>query len=264
MTPPSPNAAVRPAAVVTGGTRGIGRAIAEALASEGFRVAVTGRRARGDVAKTLDELSAACGHDVVYAGGDLGDRDARGRVFQELRDELGSLSCWVNNAGMAPPQRVDVMQSTEDSFEQVVRTNLQAAHFLTRDAAAWMLENPGTGGFRSIVNITSVSAETVSFSRGEYCLAKAALRMSTQLFAARLAGEGIGVYEVAPGVIATDMTAGVRDKYDAAIADGLIPQGRWGQPSDVAAAVAACAGGRLPYAAGTVLRVDGGLSIPRL
>lgn len=253
----------RPLAVVTGGTRGIGLAIAEALAAEGFTLALTGRRGRDAVAKTLDRLSSTADEEVFYAAGDIGSREDRGRLLDELRDRFNQIDCLVNNAGMAPPQRVDVMESSEDDFETVLRTNLQGAHFLTREAAAWMLESTVETP-RSIVNITSVSAETVSLNRAEYCIAKAALRMSTQVFAARLAPHGIGVYEVAPGVIATDMTAGVKEKYDAAIADGLIPAARWGRPEDVAAAVANCAAGRLPYASGTCIRVDGGLSIPRL
>ena len=254
---------MRPVAIITGGTRGIGLGIAEALAAEGFRLAVTGRRDRKDISDVLDRLSHASEADVFYSAGDLGERADRLRLVEELKSEFDAVHCLVNNAGMGAVERVDVLETDEDNFERVVRTNMQAAHFLTRDVAKWMLGN-SDGLFRSVVNITSVSAEAVSLNRAEYCIAKASLRMSTQIFAARLAPEGIGVYEVAPGVIETDMTAGVKDKYDAAIEGGLIPAARWGTPADVGAAVAGCAAGRLPYASGTCLRVDGGLTIPRL
>lgn len=250
-------------AVVTGGTRGIGLGIARSLAAEGFAIAVTGRRDRSELADVLGELEDASGASVFYFAGDIGDRGVRAELFSQLRAEYDALGCWVNNAGIGVKQRVDLLDVDEDAFDYVFDINMKAGHFLARAAAKWMLE-ARTDAHQSIVNITSVSAEMVSLNRAEYCVAKAALRMSTQLFATRLAPEGIGVYEVAPGVIETDMTSGVREKYDAMIADGLIPEMRWGSPADIGQAVATCATGGLPYSSGTCLRIDGGMTIPRL
>lgn len=250
-------------AVVTGGSRGIGLGIAKALAAEGFAVGITGRRDRSDVSEAIEQLEAATGHDVFYFAGDLGRVDVRHALIDQLRGEFPALGCWVNNAGIGVKQRVDLLDVDEEAFDFVFNVNMKAGHFLARLAAKWMLDSR-TDSHQSIVNITSVSAEMVSLNRAEYCVAKAALRMSTQLFATRLAPENIGVYEVAPGVIETDMTAGVKEKYDAQIAAGLIPEMRWGSPADVGAAVAACAAGRLPYSTGTCLRIDGGMTIPRL
>lgn len=249
--------------MITGGSRGIGLGIARALAAEGFSIGITGRRDRSEVAETIAELEAATGDDVFYFAGDLGDPGVRRSLIDELRTAHDALGCWVNNAGLGVKQRVDLLDVDEDAFDFVFNVNMKAGHFLARDAAKWMLESR-TDAHQSIVNITSVSSEMVSLNRAEYCVAKAALRMSTQLFATRLAPEAIGVYEVAPGVIETDMTAGVREKYDAQIEAGLIPEMRWGTPADVGAAVAACATGRLPYSTGTCLRIDGGMTIPRL
>lgn len=253
----------KPLAVITGGTRGIGLGIATALAAEGFAIAVTGRRDRADIADVLDELGSRTDAEVFYFAGDLGQTTVREQLIAELKQYAPTLGCWVNNAGLGVKQRVDLLDVDEEAFDFVFNVNMKAGHFLARAAAKWMLESRSEG-HQSIVNITSVSSEMVSLNRAEYCVAKAALRMSTKLFATRLAPEGIGVYEVAPGVIETDMTAGVREKYDALIADGLIPEMRWGTPTDVGAAVAACATGRLPYSTGTVLRIDGGMTIPRL
>lgn len=252
-----------PLAVITGGTRGIGLGIAKALAGEGFLVAVTGRRDRSEISDVLDELSDINKSPTFYFAGDLGDVEVRRLLIDQLRAQSPSLGCWVNNAGLGVKQRVDVLDVDEEAFDFVFNVNMKAGHFLARAAARWMLE-ARTAAHQSIVNITSVSSEMISLNRAEYCVAKAALRMSTKLFATRLAPEGIGVYEIAPGVIETDMTAGVREKYDTLIAEGLIPEMRWGTPADVGAAVAACATGKLPYSTGTTLRIDGGLTIPRL
>ena len=253
-------------ALITGGTRGIGLAIARALASEGWTLALGGTRPDADVAAALDELRALKA-EVCYVRGDLARADDRARIVSETRARLGAgINALVNNAGRAPRVRADLLDATEASFEELLRANLQGPYFLTQAIARDQVErrraDPAFAA--SIVFITSVSAEMASPNRGEYCVSKVGLSMAARLFAARLAADGIPVFEVRPGIIATDMTAGVRDAYDARIADGLVPERRWGQPDDVGKVVAALLRGDAPYATGTVINVDGGLSIPRL
>ncbi len=255
----------RPVALVTGGTRGIGLGIARALARDGWDLVLTGVRDIRDVADVLDELHVA-GSDVDYFASDVGSRVARHELTAAIASGYGALNAIVNNAGRAPAVRADLLEAKEDSFESLITTNLQGPYFLTQALAREMVQRRRTEPeFRAtIVFVTSVSAEMASPNRGEYCVSKAGLAMATKLFAARLAPEGIPVYEVRPGIVATDMTAGVRETYDRRIADGLVPEGRWGLPEDVGRAVAALVRGDLPYATGSVLYVDGGLSIPRL
>ena len=252
-------------ALVTGGTRGIGFGIACALAQEGWRLAVGGMRPEPDVRAALDELRAL-GATVHYLRGDLGQRADRVRVAAEARAALGPINALVNNAGRAPRVRADLLEAGEDSFEELLRTNLQGPYFLTQAIARDQVEQRRTDPSFSaaVVFVTSVSAEMASPTRGEYCVSKAGLSMAARLFAVRLAEHGIPVFEVRPGIIATDMTAGVREVYDRRIADGLVPDRRWGQPDDVGRAVAALVRGDVPYATGTIVNVDGGLSIPRL
>lgn len=247
-------------ALITGGTRGIGLGIARALALEGWSLLLTGLRPVDDVRDVVDELRAD------YIAADMADRAARAALVDTVRERYGAVDALVNNAGRAPRVRADLIDATEESFEEVLRANLQGPYFLTQAIARGMLERRAQDpAFSpSIVFVTSVSAEMASVNRGEYCVSKAGLAMTTQLFAARLAPQGIPVYEVRPGIIATDMTAKVRDVYDRRIADGLVPEGRWGQPEDVGRVVAALLRGDLPYATGSVIRIDGGLSIPRL
>jgi NAD(P)-dependent dehydrogenase (short-subunit alcohol dehydrogenase family) len=262
---PHPGESKRPAALVTGGTRGIGLGIARALAREGWDLVLSGLRPAADVAPVLDELRAA-GGSAAYLAADIGDANARGALVAEVRSRHGVLNALVNNAGRAPRVRADIIDATEESFEEVLRTNLRGPYFLTQAVARDMLQHSqADSGFRcAIVFVTSVSAEMASPNRGEYCVSKAGLAMTARLFAARLAPSRIPVYEVRPGIIATDMTAAVRETYDRRIADGLVPEGRWGQPDDVGRAVAALLRGDIPYATGTVLHLDGGLSLPRL
>jgi len=251
--------------MITGGTRGIGLGIARALAREGWTLALGGQRPHADVAPVLDELRAG-GADVHYLRGDVSRRDDRARLLDELHAAIGVPNALVNNAGRAPRVRADLLGSAEDSFEEVLRTNLQGPYFLTQAIARVQVERRlADPSFQaSIVFITSVSAEMASPNRGEYCVSKAGLSMAARLFAARLAADGIPVYEVRPGIIATDMTAAVREKYDRLIGEGLIPEGRWGQPDDVGRVVAALLRGDLPHATGSIINVDGGLSLPRL
>jgi 3-oxoacyl-[acyl-carrier protein] reductase len=255
----------RRSALVTGGTRGIGLGVARALAREGWDLALAGVRPAADVTAVVEALRAD-GGAVRYLQGDLARPEDRERILGGLREQFGTVNALVNNAGRAPRVRADLLEATEASFEELLRTNLQGPYFLTqaiaRDQVARRRVDASFAA--SIVFITSVSAELVSPNRGEYCVSKAGLSMAARLFAARLAEHGIPVFEVRPGVIATDMTAGVRDTYDRRIADGLVPEGRWGQPEDVGRAVAALVRGDLPYATGTIINVDGGLTIPRL
>ena len=252
-------------ALITGGTRGIGLGIARALARDGWNLALCGMRPEADVAAVLDELRQA-GARVTYDVVDVGSGEQRARFTQALRVRHGAVHALVNNAGRAPRVRADILDAREDSFEELIRTNLQGPYFLTqaiaREQATRRQADPS---FRAaIVFITSVSAEMVSTNRGDYCVSKAGLSMAARLFAARLAGHGIPVYEVRPGIIETDMTAGVREAYDTRIAEGLVPERRWGTPEDVGRIVAALLRGDAPYATGSVIHVDGGLSMPRL
>lgn len=261
--------APRRAALITGGTRGIGLGIARALAADGWDLLLTGLRPDEHVTPVLEELRESR-RDVRYRIADVSDASARASLVDFVRTRYGTVDALVNNAGRAPRIRADLIESTEDSFEEVLRTNLQGPYFLTQAIARTMLDRTAQGkpedaSFKpAIVFITSVSADMASPNRGEYCVSKAGLAMAAQLFAVRLAPHRIPVFEVRPGIIATDMTSAVREMYDRRIAEGLVPEGRWGQPEDVGRVVAALLRGDVPYATGTIIRIDGGLSIPRL
>jgi NAD(P)-dependent dehydrogenase (short-subunit alcohol dehydrogenase family) len=252
-------------ALVTGGSRGIGLGIAKCLAAEGYDLAIAGVRAEERLQGTLEALRAL-DVDVIYCHADVSDRAARERMLAAIRGHFGRLDVLVNNAGVAPNVRADILEATEESFERVMRINLQGPYFLTQSVARWMIEQCATvaGWNGCIVNISSISATLASPSRGEYCLSKAAVSMATQLWAVRLAEYGIAVYEVRPGVVQTDMTRAVQDKYDRLIAEGLTLQPRWGVPSDVGKAVAMLVRGDLSYSTGQVVMVDGGVTIGRL
>jgi len=235
-------------ALVTGGTRGIGLGIARALQKDGFEIAACGMR-------------PTCEHpDFFYTQCDVSDRAARARMLAAIREKFGRLDVLVNNAGIAPKVRADILDATEESFETLVRTNLQGPYFLTQSVAKWMIEQKRG----CIINVSSISATVASVNRGDYCISKAGVAMATQLWATRLGEFGIPVYEVRPGIIETDMTAGVKEKYDKLIAGGLLVQPRWGLPDDVGKAVAALTRGDFPYSTGQVVMVDGGLTVHRL
>jgi 3-oxoacyl-[acyl-carrier protein] reductase len=256
---------VRRVALVTGGTRGIGLGIARALAASDFDLALCGRREEDSVGPVLEELRQT-GHEVSYHRADIGDAAARTRLVTALRERPGRLHVLVNNAGVAPETRADLLDADEDSFDRLLRVNLKGPYFLTQAVARWMIEQrrqaPGWSG--CIVNVTSVSATVASTNRGDYCVSKAGLAMASTLWALRLAEVGIPVYEVRPGIVRTDMTEGVKEKYDRLIAEGGVPQRRWGTPDDVGRVVAALVRGDAPYSTGAVVLVDGGLTIPRL
>ena len=245
-------------ALITGGTRGIGLGIARALAAEGWALALGGVRPRADVQTVLDELGSA-----DYFPGDVALAEDRRQIVDGVMARYGAIDALVNNAGRAPRQRADILEAGEASFAEVMQTNLQGPYFLTQAIAQRMVATDARGP-RAIVFVTSVSAEMASSNRGEYCVSKAGLAMAARLFAVRLAPHGIPVYDVRPGIIDTDMTAAVHTMYDERIAAGLVPERRWGTPDDVGRVVAALLRGDAPYATGSVIHVDGGLSVPRL
>lgn len=263
-----------PVALITGGARGIGLGIARALTAEGCRLALNGMRDEAEVADALQALRSDHNAEVLYCRGDVSSAEDRVRIIERVRTHFGRLDVLVNNAGITSPGRKDILEADEGSFDRVVGVNLKGPFFLTQLAANWMIaqrDDPaladarssrdGSPLRRSIVNVSSVSAEIVSVNRGDYCLTKTATRMATHLWAVRLAEFDIDVYEVQPGIIRSDMTAGVTDKYDRLIAEGLTHQRRWGEPADVGRAVAALVRGDIPYATGQVLKIDGGMTI---
>jgi 3-oxoacyl-[acyl-carrier protein] reductase len=252
-------------AVITGGARGIGLGIARELQREGWQLVLNGIREEAVVADVLNEL-ATLGPRPHYVAGDVGTEAGRRAIMTHTMLEFGRIDALVNNAGITSPGRKDVLEADEASFDKVLDVNLKGPFFLTQLAAREMVrqhqDEPSLRG--KIVFISSVSRDVVSTNRGDYCIAKAALGMVTKLWAARLAVHGIDVYEVSPGVIRSDMTAGVEEKYDRLIAEGLTLDRRWGEPSDVGKAVAMLLRGDLPYATGQVLHIDGGLGIRRM
>jgi NAD(P)-dependent dehydrogenase (short-subunit alcohol dehydrogenase family) len=251
-------------AIVTGGSRGIGRGIAEALGAEGFAVILNYVRNARAAAEAAAAVQAAGGRAVTVQA-DVSQAAGRARLVDAAL-ETGRLDLLVNNAGVAPEQRLDILETSEESYERVMSVNLKGPFFLSQLAAGRMIELRRAGAVErpAIVNVGSISAYAASPSRGEYCLSKAAVGMMTRLFAVRLADEGIAVYEVRPGIIATDMTGPVREKYDRLIAEGLTPVRRWGSPADVARAVVAVTRGLLSFSTGEVINVDGGFHLQRL
>ncbi|RPE08609.1 3-ketoacyl-ACP reductase [Chitinophaga lutea] len=252
-------------ALITGGSRGIGLGIAEMLAQRGFRLAINGVREPAEVMDTIAMLQRY-GTDVIYCQADVSDARQRERMLEQVQAHYGALHVLVNNAGVAPKERKDVLEMPEESYDRVMGMNLKGPFFLAQAVANWMLRQqqaaPDFSG--CIINVSSISATVASVNRGEYCISKAGLSMVTQLLAVRLGAYGIPVYEVRPGIIATDMTTGVKEKYDQLISQGLLVQARWGTPEDVGKAVALLAAGELAYSTGQVIMVDGGFSIPRL
>lgn len=252
-------------ALVTGGSRGIGLGIAIALAESGFDLAINGVREEAEVAGSLATLRER-GAIAIYLQGDVASPEDRTSILSGVREKFGRLDALVNNAGVAPKVRADILEATEESFDRVLGINLKGPYFLTQATARWMIEQRSTeANFRGvIVNISSVSATEASINRGDYCISKAGVAMATQLWAHRLAEFGIAVYEIRPGIIHTDMSAAVAEKYDCLIGNGLTVENRWGEPDDVGRAVAMLARGDLTYATGNVLKIDGGLTLRRL
>jgi NAD(P)-dependent dehydrogenase (short-subunit alcohol dehydrogenase family) len=252
----------RPVAIVTGGLRGIGRACVQALADAGFDLVVADLP--GHMPRDYADDLAARGARAAYRRFDLADITTHGIVASAALDEFGHIDCLVNNAGIASPVRGDLLDLEPANFDRVLSVNLRGTVFLTQAVVRAMLEQRPQAGSRAIVNITSLSADAASPERADYCMSKAALSMWTKLLTLRLAPENISVFEVRPGIIRTDMTAAVAAKYDALIDGGLVPMGRWGEARDIGDAVAALASGRMGFATGSVLNLDGGLAVPRL
>ncbi len=275
-------------ALITGASRGIGRGIALELAKLGFDLVVNyagnedaARETARDCVATATAADKTIRAEICQA--DISLTADRRKLIDFTRSTFGRLDVLVNNAGVAPSVRADILEATEESFDRLIAINVKGPYFLTQLAAKWMIEQtssrrreeadslrasvppPHVGGYQpKIITISSISAYTASTNRGDYCIAKAALSMLTPLFAARLAEHGINVYEIRPGLIATDMTGPVKEKYDKLIADGLTPIQRWGTPEDVGRAVAAIAQDLLPFSTGEVLNVDGGFHLRRL
>jgi len=259
---------MKPTAIITGGSRGIGRGIAVELAklkTYNLIVNYAGNQTAAQECKALC-LNAANGEiRTEICRADISDAASRAELLEFTRSTFGRLDLLVNNAGVAPSVRADLLEAGEESFDRLISINLKGPYFLSQQAALMMREAEALeGASRAIVNITSISSFTASVNRGDYCIAKAGLSMMTRLFAIRLAEYGIGVFEVQPGVIQTDMTGGVKEKYDALFAAGLTPINRWGQPSDIGRAVSAIARGDFPYSTGQVINVDGGFHLRSL
>jgi 3-oxoacyl-[acyl-carrier protein] reductase len=243
----------KPVAVITGGSRGIGRAIAEELSRTHHVVATYNSNK-----EAAESLATATGATVLQC--DLGDSASRKSFLNELSSNFGALDLLVNNAGMAPRVRADILEATEESFDELLQTNLKGPYFLTQALVRPML----AAGRGRVIFISSISAFTASTNRGDYCISKAGVSMAAKLFAARLAPHGIGVFEIQPGIIRTDMIAKVAAAYDEKIANGLLPQRRMGEPADVARTVRAIADGLLDYCAGQTLHADGGFHLRTL
>jgi 3-oxoacyl-[acyl-carrier protein] reductase len=262
----------KPVAIITGASRGIGKAIAVELAKLNYDIVVNffdfnaeGRpdsAAAENTQKEIEQLGAKC----IIVRGDVSSSQDRTQLIEIAKSTFGRCEMLVNNAGVAPLKRTDILDATEESFDRVLRINLKGPYFLSQLAAKWMIEQKQQFSDRQfrIVNTGSMSAYTSSPARGEYCISKAGIGMMTMLYADRLAEYGIGVFEIRPGIIMTDMTSVVKDKYDKLIAEGITPIKRWGLPEDIAKAVGAIAEGRLDFSTGQVINVDGGFHLRRL
>lgn len=254
-----------PVALITGGSRGIGLGIAIEMAKAGFNLAINGMRSENEVSATLNSLREL-GSYVIYVRGNISDGEDHLRIVSQVIEKWGCINVLINNAGIAPPKRLDILEATPDIYDIVMDTNLKGPYFLTQLVARHMIEQKKADqDFKGcIINVSSVSATVASVNRGEYCISKAGIAMASQLWAVRLAEFGINVYEIRPGIIKTDMTARVQEKYDRLLEDGLCLQKRWGLPEDVGKVAAAMATGMLPYSTGQVVMVDGGMTVGRL
>lgn len=256
--------------LVTGSSRGLGRGVAEKLAASGYSVAIhyaNNKQAAEETAEACRKLAPNPDQQFAIVGGNVGVAADRQRILDETLAAFGHLDALINNAGIAPRIRADIVEATEEIFDEVIAVNLKGPYFLSQLAVQYWLKNPGKSrlstGYK-LVFVSSLSANTASVNRGEYCISKAGLSMASQLWAVRLAAEGIQVLELRPGIMATDMTSGVKEKYDKLLADGIVPQKRWGNPDDVGRAVESILGGHFPFSCGDVINIDGGFHLRRL
>lgn len=258
----------KPVAVITGGTRGIGNAVAIRLAEDGYMVVVFGRSEEDSIRENLDLIRNSLPEpdDFLYVRGSINSKDDRAELVNRTMEKFARIDVLVNNAGVAPEVRMDILETSIESFERVLDINLKGPFFLSQAIANIMVDQVASipGSRSKIINVSSISAYTSSTARGEYCISKAGISMMTLLFADRLAEYGINVYELRPGIIATDMTTAVTEKYTKLIEGGLLPIKRWGYPKDVAEAVSAICSDKLAYSTGEVLNIDGGFHIRRL
>ncbi len=256
-----------PAVLVTGASRGLGRGIAQACARSGFHVAIHYSTNRDAALETVALCQSQAIHphqQFVPIPGDIAISADRAAIFDRTLKTFGRLDALINNAGIAPTVRADLTGTAEESFDRLLSVNLKGPHFLSQLAARYWLANPSPARPYKLIFITSISADTASVNRGEYCIAKAGLAMSAQLWSTRLAAHGVQVFELRPGIMETDMTAGVKGKYDELIAHGLVPQMRWGAPQDVGLAVEAILKDYFPFSTGAVIPIDGGFHLRRL
>jgi 3-oxoacyl-[acyl-carrier protein] reductase len=259
-----------PVILITGASRGLGRGIAVECAKSGFSVSINyagNEKAAIETQKLCEENKINSEQKFIPIQGDISSSDSRKNLVKGTIDNFGHLDALVNNAGIAPKVRNDITEADESSFDDMINTNLKGPYFLTQNVANhWLKDKPECGissGFK-IIYITSISSHTASVARGDYCISKAGLSMSVQLWATRLAEENIQVYELRPGIMKTDMTSGVTAKYDALIDEGLVPQKRWGTSEDLGLGVASLLKGAFPFSTGTVIDVDGGFQLRRL
>ncbi|MEA2013608.1 MAG: 3-ketoacyl-ACP reductase [Verrucomicrobiota bacterium] len=252
-------------ALVTGGMRGIGLGISKELAKNGFNLVLCGRRNEDSVSDKMKDFTNY-GIKALYCQCDISNANQRKKMLKKITKEFGTLHILINNAGIAPKERKDILEASEESFEELIKINLQGPYFLTQAVANLMIKekekNIDFNG--SIINISSVSSTMASIKRGEYCISKAGITMATKLWALRLAEYGISVHEIRPGIILTDMTSAVKEKYDTLIKEGLVPMKRWGLPEDIGKTVVAIVKGGISYATGQPIVLDGGLSIEQL
>lgn len=257
-------------ALVTGSSRGLGRGVAVALARLGCSVAVHygfNREAAIETVALCEKAACSLDQRFIPVCGDIGYADGRQQLFDETLSAFDRIDALINNAGIAPRVRADLTEATEDVFDEVIGVNLKGPYFLTQLVSKHWLSHPGKShlpdGYK-LIFVSSLSATVPSLNRGDYCISKAGLAMVTQLWANRLAAAGISVIELRPGIMATDMTAGVKEKYDALIAEGLVPQKRWGTPEDLGRAVSSILAGDFPFSTGDVINIDGGFHLRSL
>lgn len=256
--------------LVTGSSRGLGRGVAESLAGSGYSVAihyVNNRQSAEETAEACRKLAPNPEQKFAVVGGNIGIDADRRQILDQTLAAFGHLDALVNNAGIAPRVRADITEATEDVFDEVIAVNLKGPYFLSQLAVRYWFSHPGASRLASgykLIFVSSLSANTSSVNRGEYCISKAGLSMASQLWAVRLAAEGIQVMELRPGIMATDMTAGVKEKYDKLLAEGIVPQKRWGSPADLGLAVESILDGKFPFSTGDVINVDGGFHLRRL